>query len=61
MISYGGSTPGQGRSEVCLQGYVWRDSRPGDTCVRDAAVRAVAAAENAKAAFRREPGPPDGV
>ncbi|WP_416067330.1 LGFP repeat-containing protein [Rhizobium sp. ZK1] len=60
VMSYGGNA-GQGGSETCLQGYVWRDSRPGDTVCVTPQSRVVAAAENAKAAFRREPGPRDGV
>lgn len=60
IIKYGGGVA-SGGSQVCLQGYVWRESRPGDVVCVTPQSRAVVAAENAKAASRRESGPRDGV
>ncbi|TIS95716.1 hypothetical protein [Mesorhizobium sp.] len=46
---------------TCLQGYVWREARPGDVVCVIPQSRTLAADENAKGHQRREPGPRDGV
>ncbi|MDV3243075.1 MAG: hypothetical protein LOY00_15120 [Methylocaldum sp.] len=45
----------------CLPGYVWRAARADDLVCVIPQSRPLAADENAKAPFRREPGPRDGV
>ena len=41
--------------DTCIQGYVWREARSGDTVCVTPAVRSRTAQENATAADRREP------
>jgi hypothetical protein len=41
--------------DTCIQGYVWRGARPGDTVCVTPSVRSRTAQENATAADRREP------
>lgn len=45
----------------CLSGYVWREAAPGDAVCVIPQSRDLAAAENAAAALRREPGPRGGL
>ncbi|MGV0652986.1 hypothetical protein ABQE48_03780 [Mycolicibacterium thermoresistibile] len=42
--------------DTCIQGFVWREARPGDTVCVTPAVRTRTAQENANAAQNREPG-----
>jgi hypothetical protein len=42
-------------ADTCIQGYVWREARTGDTVCVTPAVRAATAQQNADAVLNREP------
>lgn len=50
------SAAGDFGPDTCLQGWVWRDARPGNHVCVTPATRSQAAADNALAASRRQPG-----
>ncbi|SJM30639.1 hypothetical protein [Mesorhizobium delmotii] len=61
LLTVSGPKEASAQNALCLQGYVWRDARPGDGVCVIPQSRTLAADENAKAHLRREPGPRDGV
>ena len=56
LVTVIGPTPAQAAPQGCIEGYVWREARVGDTVCVTPEVQARTAQENATAAERREPG-----